>query len=351
MRWAPTALLLLIGALWLLPSAPAAAQTDEATVDFYVASCGACHGAMGEGALGPSLEASTMSVDDIAAVIVNGASGMPGTDGLDDAALDALSAYVATFQTPLAAPTTTASGSSVYFANCAGCHGSRGEGGSGPSLQVSTMSLDGIVAVTAGGASGMPGYSGRLTADEIAAVAAFVLDVQSGTPPPSTTQPATTAPSPGSDIEATAGSELYRVTCAACHGADGSGGAASSILNTSLDEQGMIEIVTAGGGAMPGFGEALTAAQIGEIVTFVEGLGAGVDGPGAGSGTPTTQSSAAVTTAEVAAADTDDPTGPSFWGPLLATLGTLIGVTGGLTLNRRRLRNKVSREQQKEAVG
>jgi mono/diheme cytochrome c family protein len=331
----------------LLLSSPASAQTDEAAADTYIARCAACHGADGAGGSGPSLTTSTMAVGEIAAVIADGASGMPGfSSDLDSATLDALSAYVATFQSPAASATvTSAPGSSVYFANCAGCHGTKGEGGSGPSLEASTSSIDEIEAVIATGATGMPGYADRLAPGEISAVAALVLDFQSATTPTTTTAPSTAVSQPADGgIEASSGADLYRLACAACHGADGSGGAAASILDTSLDDEGMAEIIETGRGAMPASGDTLTSEQIGEIVTFARGLGAGA---------ATTQPSAGATTttAEVAAPDTDEAdSGPSYWGPLLATLGTFVVVTGGLSLNRRRVRNKVSRKRQEEAT-
>lgn len=329
----------------LLLSSPAAAQTDEATVDFYGARCGACHGVDGAGGAGPSLVTSTMTIAEIADVIAVGASGMPGFSGdLDAATLDALSAYVATFQAATGAapaPGGSASGSGIYFAYCAGCHGTGGGGGSGPSLDASTLSVDEVTAVIAGGASGMPGYSDRLAAAEIAAVAEFVLDLPGATAPPATTAPTTTT-TPQSDSGTESGADLYRVNCAACHGADGAGGAATSLLGSSLDEAGMIEIITSGEGAMPGFGATLTPEQIGAIAIFVEGLGSGA-------APPTTQPGESTTTEEAAGPDGDDASGaPSFWGPLLATLGTLIVVTGGLSINRRR--HMVSPERREEAT-
>ena len=69
-------------------------------------------------------------------------------------------------------------GSSVYIANCATCHGSKGEGGIGPKLGGGTVAsrfpnvADEVLLVSAG-RDGMPGWSGRLTADEIRAVVEY----------------------------------------------------------------------------------------------------------------------------------------------------------------------------------
>ncbi len=82
--------------------------------------------------------------------------------------------------TTTAGTTTTAAapqpnGGAIYASNCASCHGSAGEGIRGPSLQTLT-NADIAVAAINNGPGGMPSFSGRLSEEEIRAVANFVVN-------------------------------------------------------------------------------------------------------------------------------------------------------------------------------
>lgn len=125
-------------------------------------SCGACHGAKGEGALGPALSGAAFAgkyatPDKLAEVIRKGTSkGMPpyAEDKLSKSDLESLVAFIqslsqATGSSPSKAEPATAkapasqaavsanasAGQAVYEKNaCAACHGPRGEGAMGPAL-------------------------------------------------------------------------------------------------------------------------------------------------------------------------------------------------------------------------
>ncbi len=158
----------------------------------YAAYCAACHGASGEGGIGPSLQASTVSLSQMVSIVKNGVGSMPGFGGsLSQAEIDAVSSYSVRLQRPSGETTTTSSTTSttlapgaavdavaVYSANCAICHGASGEGDSGPSLQTSTVSFSEMVSIVTDGVGEMPGFAGALSEDEIQAVSQFSLAFQ-----------------------------------------------------------------------------------------------------------------------------------------------------------------------------
>ncbi len=86
----------------------------------------------------------------------------------------------ATGAAPVASPAETASaggadsglGARVYAENCSGCHGADGSG-AGQTI-AGEDDTAGVVSVVEGGAEGMPGFSGSLSAAEIEAVSAYV---------------------------------------------------------------------------------------------------------------------------------------------------------------------------------
>lgn len=75
--------------------------TDEATAGraIFVASCGSCHtlsDAGTSGAVGPNLDDTTLTQEEIVQQVTNGGGGMPAFEGqLSDAEIDQVAAYVA----------------------------------------------------------------------------------------------------------------------------------------------------------------------------------------------------------------------------------------------------------------
>jgi len=71
-------------------------------------------------------------------------------------------------------------GAATFRANCASCHAADGSGGHGPKIGDGTaaghLTVEQMRALVANGRGSMPGFAGRLTAEEIAAVVAFVRD-------------------------------------------------------------------------------------------------------------------------------------------------------------------------------
>ncbi len=88
-----------------------------------------------------------------------------------------------TTTTAVATTETTASGggnidaAALYLANCASCHGVNGEGGIGPDLRgVTDTAL--VETQVKAGAGAMPPFADELSADEISALATYVVDLQ-----------------------------------------------------------------------------------------------------------------------------------------------------------------------------
>jgi cytochrome c551 len=71
-----------------------------------------------------------------------------------------------------------AAGEQVFADNCAACHGGDGDGGSGPALAGEQAYTDPEVVVdqVRDGGGGMPAFSERLSAQELANVSAFVVE-------------------------------------------------------------------------------------------------------------------------------------------------------------------------------
>src|ERR1700722_10883003 len=129
----------------------------------------------------------------------------------------------------------------LYARNCAGCHGANGKGGAAIGLAdpvYLALADDATIRrVTADGVPGtaMPAFAqhsgGMLTDDQINVIIAGIRahwakpDALRGADPPPYR-----APSPGDPRR---GAGVYGIYCSSCHGADGRGGRASSIVDGS----------------------------------------------------------------------------------------------------------------------
>ena len=74
--------------------------------------------------------------------------------------------------------TTVVVGSTVYANRCSSCHGNDAGGGLGPQLNDGKVlarfpNIEDQIAVITNGRGGMPGFKGRLTSEEIRAVAEY----------------------------------------------------------------------------------------------------------------------------------------------------------------------------------
>ncbi len=244
----------------------------------YAASCSGCHGADGSGGIGGPVAGTSMSLGEVIAITADGAGGMPGfSSQLSGPEIDAVSAYVLilggdgepppTTTTTLPPGTPPGSGAALYSQHCAGCHGANAEGGPGGPLVGSSLSFAQQVSVTSHGLGTMPGFSSLLSGSQIESI---IRHVQSLGGPGVTT---TTVPP---DDES--GAAIYGRLCAACHGADGSGGSGGPIVGSVFRGSSLAGVITEGLATMPGFGDQLNEGQLSRLVVYVEGLADGTGG-------------------------------------------------------------------------
>ena len=138
-------------------------------------------------------------------------------------------------------PTKIMDFSFLYKRNCAGCHGSNGKGGAAIGLAdpvyLAIADDATIRRITAGGVHGtsMPAFSqhsgGMLTDDQINVI---VGGIRSHWAKSDTLRGADPPPYAAENLgDPTRGATVYGVYCSSCHGADGNGGLASSIVDGS----------------------------------------------------------------------------------------------------------------------
>ena len=82
------------------------------------------------------------------------------------------------------------------------------------------------------------------------------------------------------DDELILGSEIYRASCARCHGADGAGGIGVSLRGVTdrLNDVEQREVVVGGRNRMPAFGATLSESDIEAVVRYQREILSGTDG-------------------------------------------------------------------------
>jgi mono/diheme cytochrome c family protein len=215
----------------------------------YAQQCAPCHGASGEGGIAPALVSGDLSSEDARLVISDGEGAMPAfRPTLTDDQLDGVTSFVqqlAQIQV----------GSELYARLCTACHGATGEGGAGPALAGSDVTADKITAVVSEGAGTMPAFGSSLTDTELEAVITFTRRLVA----------AVVVPQP----PAATGAELYVQLCAACHGADGEGGAGPPLAALGLSDDEVSTLIAEGRGSMPGFATQLSADSVADLAEFL----------------------------------------------------------------------------------
>ncbi len=266
----------------------------------FAANCASCHGASGEGGIGPMLAGQSLDSAAVADVVDTGRGLMPSFASMLSAEeVAAVAAYVSGLGSgsdPTANPTTTlddaaesaaaagggsVSGSRVFAANCASCHGGSGQGGVGPALAGRSLSSSAVRSVVGSGRGLMPSFASTLSAEEVAAVAAYVSSLGSGTAAgPSTTVNDSTGSTSVGDGDSTgggsaSGSRVFASNCAACHGASGQGGIGPTLAGRSLTVSSVTNVVGSGRGLMPSFSSTLSAEEVAAVAAYVSSLGSG----------------------------------------------------------------------------
>ena len=212
----------------------------------FAESCAVCHGPSGGDLVDHSLTDSQLT-----SVISRGVGSMPGyASRFSSDQLAAVVAYLSSLGAD-ASGTTSVGGegggvdsAALYTRYCSTCHGAHGQGGRSGPIAGTSLSRTELIAVTTDGLGSMPGYSGRMTPEEIEAVAAFVLALGPGT------DEAIVAPtvSPG-----TSTGRLYTQLCATCHGADGKGRGTVAPFSENLDAAAVAAMIVNGGTRMPDY--------------------------------------------------------------------------------------------------
>lgn len=176
-------------------------------------------------------------------------------------------------------------GRELYRRDCASCHGADGSGSfrGTPLTEVGTASVSyvlttGRMPITDPGEPvrrSEPAYNG----EEIEALVAYTATLVDGPPPPALDLEA---------ADAASGGVHYRLQCAACHGAEGIGGAlalegfAPSVLHSTPGE--VANAMVAGPGAMPTFAATFDEDDMADIAAYVSVLqerpGTGISVPG-----------------------------------------------------------------------
>jgi mono/diheme cytochrome c family protein len=187
---------------------------------------------------------------------------MPGyASRLSSDQLAAVVAYLSTLgagatDTPVDGGSGGVDAAALFTRYCSACHGAHGQGGRNGPVAGTLLSRTELIAVATDGLGSMPGYSGRMTPEEIEAVAAFVLALGPGT------DEALVAPSvsPGAST-----GRLYTQLCATCHGADGKGRGTVAPFGENLDAAGVAAMIWNGGPRMPDYPD-LSEESIGALV-------------------------------------------------------------------------------------
>ena len=217
----------------------------------YVQVCASCHGAAGEGGAGPALIGSDISPAEITTVISEGAGAMPGFGSLAESELQAVILFANRLVAGVAEPAPPPAGEQLYQDLCAACHGAEGEGGAGPPLAALTMSDDELGPLIAEGQGGMPGFAADLAGEDLDELVAYVQSTF------------------GEAEQTATGADLYVELCAACHGAEGEGGAGPSLAALALGNDELSKLIAEGAGSMPGFVDQLSDVGMANLVEFL----------------------------------------------------------------------------------
>jgi cytochrome c oxidase cbb3-type subunit III len=175
----------------------------------------------------------------------------------------------------------------LYGENCAGCHGADGKSGAAIAMNnpvyLAIIDDASMRRIIAGGVSGtaMPPFAqsagGSLTDRQINLLIAgirknwaAVSSAGSGAPPYSNSTPG----------DSNSGAQVYAANCQSCHGADGKGGTAGSVVDASylslVSDQYLRSIVIAGRPDLghpdwksAASGQPLTPAQVSDVVAWL----------------------------------------------------------------------------------
>jgi ubiquinol-cytochrome c reductase cytochrome c subunit len=238
--------------------------------EFFTEACATCHRADRTGGIGPAITASVLADVETSALVDVLTTGTMAryASGLTEDQARAVAAYLKgddefDSQAPIGPPSPgTLPPSELYATRCALCHGAAGEGSiEGPSLRSLLEHPDtvfGVIDLIREGEGRMPGFDGLLAAEDIDALADYVVSEFS------------------IQGDLTLGGTIYRNSCGACHGALADGGAiiyngrrnSPSLLDVSAAQ--IAAAIRRGPGTMPAYGpEVLTDPEVASVADYV----------------------------------------------------------------------------------
>jgi mono/diheme cytochrome c family protein len=167
------------------------ALVDGETLDFYLSTCGPCHGERGGGGVGPPLSGNRRLADVsyLVSRIAMGGDGMPAFNlDLSSADVAALATLLRTAWGNDLGPVSVQDAKSwhsgdsravrLFSNNCAGCHGFAGRGyrGPGPPLARNAQLEDAgyVVRQIVFGSANMPAFGDELSPEQIAELATYL---------------------------------------------------------------------------------------------------------------------------------------------------------------------------------
>ncbi|MBI4063223.1 MAG: c-type cytochrome [Elusimicrobia bacterium] len=189
-------------------------------------------------------------------------------------------------------------GKLTYGAKCASCHGpsAKGNPAMAKMFKVDAAALNLVdqetgakkdeeltTTIIKGKGGKMPAFDGKLKADEIADVLAYIRSL--GAAPAVAATEAKAPPAPAANVDA-AGAKLFAAKCASCHGKDAKGSPAmakmfkvdAAALNLVDQETGakkdeeLTRTTQKGKGKMPSFAGKLKDEEIGSIISYLRSL-------------------------------------------------------------------------------
>jgi mono/diheme cytochrome c family protein len=292
-----------------LQSYPAQLPSATKGLEVYMALCIECHGPNGTGVVPGARDFRDLdfvrgeSPVEFYRAVSEGRNDMPAySQSLSSDERWDVVFYIWRLSTP---PEVIDDGSQLYATNCSPCHGADGAGeqlGSADFTNIREMGelapRDLYLTITQGRGS-MPAWQSLLSQDERWAVIDYLRTFTYDPTLPAGSEPGeaidgegqadssiascTTESNPFDfeDIQAIqAGARIYDSQCAACHGADGSGGLpttpnfTSSNVNRELrsDPTSYFCVLSAGEGSMPGFQRTLATDEMWQAITFLGSL-------------------------------------------------------------------------------
>lgn len=179
------------------------------------------------------------------------------------------------------------SGAGIFAAKCAVCHQSSGQGTDAfPPLAdnpvVTAADPATMIGIIVNGRTGsltvngkvfngrMPTWNGQLTNADIAAVATYVRSAWGNNASPVTEQEVVAA---GPPVSVQVGASIFAKDCAACHGANGTGGIGPALAGNPhvniADPTGMLTTILHGQNVMPSWRGQLSASDVAAVATFI----------------------------------------------------------------------------------